>query len=364
MNIKEEAMNFAIKAFGNKVRKAEPEKESVLHSIDVGYKLMKYGFDDNVVAAGYLHDVVEDTDYTIEDIRNIFGDDIASLVKGATEEDRTLSWEERKQGTITRIKNLDLRHKAVITCDKLSNTEDLLNYFGRIGKEDYTSFTRGKGQKIWYWQEAYKSLIYNEDENIDMFKDLKNNIDLLSLKKEINNEPLSTLKYKKEELTKLASMMNLHDLYRIEIISNNPNIKTIIENKIRSYLNTNKIYTNTSYINIIDNLINIDINYLKENLPSDIYIERLDNYCNYIKDNINKIIYIISKDNKDINYQKSFKRIINLLNNNNIDIEVIDINNKNIDNDIIDICNDILNKIRGRYLSNIKKKLRKRRDKW
>ena len=361
MNVKEEAMNFAIKAFGNKVRKAEPEKESVLHSIDVGYKLMKYGFDDNVVAAGYLHDVVEDTDYTIEDIKNIFGDDIASLVKGATEEDRSLSWEERKQGTIKRIKNLDLRHKAVITCDKLSNTEDLLNYFGRIGKEDYSSFTRGKDKKIWYWQEAYKSLIYNEDENLDIFKDLKNNIDILRLKKEINNKPISTLKYKKEELRKLSAMMNIEDLYRIEIISNNPNIKNIIENKISSYLNTNKIHINKSYINIIDNLINIDISYLKEYLPSDIYIEKLYNYCNYIKDNMNKIIYI--KDNQNLNYQKSFKRIINLLNNNNIDIKVIDINTKNIDNDIIDICNDILNKIREKYLSDIKKKLRKRRDK-
>ena len=73
----------------------------IIHPISVGNLLEEYGFDDNVISAGYLHDVVEDTDYTIDDIRKEFGDDIANLVMCATEPNKKLSWEERKQDTIT-----------------------------------------------------------------------------------------------------------------------------------------------------------------------------------------------------------------------------------------------------------------------
>lgn len=64
----------------------------VIHPINAGEILKEYGFDDNVIAAGYLHDVVEDTKYTKEDIEKLFGSDIASLVMGASEPDKSLSW--------------------------------------------------------------------------------------------------------------------------------------------------------------------------------------------------------------------------------------------------------------------------------
>ena len=97
----------------------------IIHPINVGQILKQYGFDENVVSAGYLHDVVEDTSYEIEDIKDKFNDDIASLVYGASEPDKSLSWEERKKHTIEETKKLDLRHKAVICADKISNLEDL-----------------------------------------------------------------------------------------------------------------------------------------------------------------------------------------------------------------------------------------------
>ena len=97
MNITDKAKEFAIKAHKGQIRKSEPEKPMVIHPINAGEILKEYGFDDNVIAAGYLHDVVEDTKYTIEDIEKLFGSDIASLVMGASESDKSLSWEERKK---------------------------------------------------------------------------------------------------------------------------------------------------------------------------------------------------------------------------------------------------------------------------
>ena len=80
MTVDEKALNFAINAHKGQVRKSEPDKPMIFHPINVGNILKEYGYDENVVAAGFLHDVVEDTIYTIEDIKKEFGDDIASLV--------------------------------------------------------------------------------------------------------------------------------------------------------------------------------------------------------------------------------------------------------------------------------------------
>ena len=170
MNIKEKAKEFAIKAHKGQVRKNEKDKPMIMHPISVAELLEEYDYDDNVVAAGYLHDVVEDTKYTIEDIEKEFGKDIASLVMGASEPDKSLSWEERKQHTIDETKILPLRNKLVICADKINNLEDMMIKFEKNGTRDFSAFKRGEKDQKWYYTSVYKSLIYNEDENFDEFK--------------------------------------------------------------------------------------------------------------------------------------------------------------------------------------------------
>ena len=177
MNIELKAKEFAIKAHKGQVRKSDKEKPMIIHPINVGQILKQYGFDENVVSAGYLHDVVEDTSYEIGDIKDNFNDDIASLVYGASEPDKSLSWEERKKHTIEETKKLDLRHKVVICADKISNLEDLKILFEIKGKYDFSAFKRGYESQKWYYTEVYNSLIFNEDENNPMFIRLKELID-------------------------------------------------------------------------------------------------------------------------------------------------------------------------------------------
>ena len=68
MNIREKAKLFAIKAHKGQIRKSDKEKPMIIHPINVANILSEYGYDDNVVAAAYLHDVIEDTKYTKEDL--------------------------------------------------------------------------------------------------------------------------------------------------------------------------------------------------------------------------------------------------------------------------------------------------------
>ncbi|MBI4713901.1 bifunctional (p)ppGpp synthetase/guanosine-3',5'-bis(diphosphate) 3'-pyrophosphohydrolase [Candidatus Uhrbacteria bacterium] len=62
------------------------------HPIAVAYRLAEMGLHLNVVVAGLLHDVVEDSEYEIEDVRIEFGDDIASLVDSVTKLKRNVNY--------------------------------------------------------------------------------------------------------------------------------------------------------------------------------------------------------------------------------------------------------------------------------
>lgn len=229
MNIKEKAKYFAINAHLGQIRKNEPDKPMIMHPISVGMLLESYGYDDYVVAAGYLHDVVEDTNYTIEDIEENFGSRVSSLVKGASEPDKSLSWEERKKHTIEQTKTLPLENKLVICADKINNLEDLMIKFQKNGKRDFSAFKRGEDKQKWYYTNIYNSLIYNEDENLPIFKRLKNVLDIvfnnkedLYLKDTIFNDnkdyydKLKKLHAQKVELERLRNLCKLTKPFVIE----------------------------------------------------------------------------------------------------------------------------------------------------
>ncbi|MGO4937024.1 RelA/SpoT family protein [Fundicoccus sp. Sow4_H7] len=78
----EKALNFATKAHEDQRRlSGEPY---IVHPIQVAGILAKIQLDPATVATGFLHDVVEDTDYTLEDIKQNFSETVAFLVDGVT----------------------------------------------------------------------------------------------------------------------------------------------------------------------------------------------------------------------------------------------------------------------------------------
>lgn len=184
IDLKEKAKLFAINAHRGQIRKSEPDKPMIVHPISVGMLLEEYGYDEEIVAAGYLHDVVEDTKYTIEDIKNEFGEEVANLVMSASEPDKSLSWEERKKHTIEETKKLPLKNKLIICADKINNLEDLMLTFMKSGKRNFSVFKRGEESQKWYYTSIYESLIYGEDENLPIFKRLKNALDIVFYAKE------------------------------------------------------------------------------------------------------------------------------------------------------------------------------------
>lgn len=258
MDMKEKAKLFAINAHKGQIRKSDKEKPMIIHPINVANILSEYGYDDNVVAAAYLHDVIEDTKYTKEDLLKEFNEDIVSLVLGATEEDKSLSWEERKTITIDKVKDLDLRHKVVVCADKISNLEDMRIIFEVNGKRDFSAFKRGFDKQKWYYTEVYNSLIYNEDKDYAMFSRLKlliddifndNKHDELERKifegREDEYNKLIRLHYRKQEIYKMISVLDKNKPYVIEFTGTPRTGKTTLMNNLYDFFKKGGFTTST-----------------------------------------------------------------------------------------------------------------------
>lgn len=146
----------------------------IFHPFTVGMLLQRNNCEEDVVVAGILHDVVEDTPYTFDDIKNEFGEKVMNYVYDSSEPDKSLEWEDRKKHTIEHIKKAPLGSKLIVACDKISNLEDLYEKIMKQGEEkSYSALKRGKKLQKWYYCSVYESCIEGEDKNHLIFKRYK-----------------------------------------------------------------------------------------------------------------------------------------------------------------------------------------------
>lgn len=142
--ILDKAMHFAIDAHSGFERRGKGYPY-IIHPMEAVAIVATITSDQELLAAAAMHDIIEDTKYTEEDIRKEFGDRIAKLVavesdiivKGKNESE---SWVERKKYAIERLKKLDLDAKIVAIGDKLSNARAMLYDYEAIGEKLWDKF--------------------------------------------------------------------------------------------------------------------------------------------------------------------------------------------------------------------------------
>ena len=120
----ERAYQVAAKAHEGQTRKSgEPY---ITHPVAVTAILAEYGMDEATLAAGFLHDTVEDTDIGLEDIVAEFGQEVAFLIDGVTKLDR-LEYDSPQQAQAATIRKMvvamaqDVRVLIIKLCDRLHN---------------------------------------------------------------------------------------------------------------------------------------------------------------------------------------------------------------------------------------------------
>lgn len=119
-----DAINVAARIHDGQYRKAQhviPVVPFIVHPVRVGMTVMRMGFPEDVIIAGILHDSVEDTECTIEDIQSLFGNAVALLVEKLTDSDNELSFAERKKIQAEKYLDAAPELKAIKAADLYDN---------------------------------------------------------------------------------------------------------------------------------------------------------------------------------------------------------------------------------------------------
>lgn len=145
------ALRFATNAHSGQFRKTT-KVPYIVHPIDVMDILINNNASNDAVVAGILHDTLEDTATTANDLRQEFGDRITELVIGASEPDKSQSWEVRKTHTLETLCNIDDIDQLMVICaDKLSNISSIATALNKYGDAVWARFKRGYEQQKWYY---------------------------------------------------------------------------------------------------------------------------------------------------------------------------------------------------------------------
>lgn len=133
----------------------------VAHVFGVALTLTSAGINDREIIIGaLLHDVVEDTDATLELVREKFGNQVADYVS-LMSEDKSKSWEERKRHAIDHIHEMPVGAKWIKLADKISSLEMMASEVD-MGTMDWGKFNRGYEDQKWYYMSILKQLGHDE----------------------------------------------------------------------------------------------------------------------------------------------------------------------------------------------------------
>jgi (p)ppGpp synthase/HD superfamily hydrolase len=145
------AIQFAMQAHRGQFRKGT-SVPYIVHPLAVGRILAEAGCAPEIVLAGFLHDTVEDTPATLDEIQTEFGERVAYLVAAVTESDRSAPWKVRKQETLDKLQVANEDVLALALADKIDNMRSIRTNFQRDGHKIWERFNRPREDQAWYFR--------------------------------------------------------------------------------------------------------------------------------------------------------------------------------------------------------------------
>ena len=165
----DDAIEFATKKHTEQTRKRE-NTPYILHPLEAAAVAAELTKDEDVLIAAVLHDTVEDTDTSIDEVREKFGNRVAELVESETENKREdlppeETWEIRKKESLEHLKNsTDPAVKILWLADKVSNIRTLYRLYQKEGDDLWNHFNMKDIKKqAWYYRTVAELLSDLED---------------------------------------------------------------------------------------------------------------------------------------------------------------------------------------------------------
>ena len=132
----------------------------VTHLFSVALLVAEDGAHDNVVTAALLHDTLEDTGTTREEIVATFNDRVAELVESVSEikekDGKRIEWEEVKANYLTLIEKIDTDALLIAIADKVDNVESRIEEFEKEGDAFLSRWKRPNADYLWFYGEALR----------------------------------------------------------------------------------------------------------------------------------------------------------------------------------------------------------------
>lgn len=160
----ERAVVFATAAHSGMTRKGS-RIPYLSHPVEAAAIVAEMTEDEELIAAAVLHDVVEDTEVTLEELRQYFGDRIAGYVSGETENKRKdlppeSTWMLRKQETISFLADrADTKARMLALADKLSNLRSIARDQENLGDRLWDRFhQKEKAMHGWMYRQVAEAL--------------------------------------------------------------------------------------------------------------------------------------------------------------------------------------------------------------
>ena len=153
--LEEEIIHFVFLAFYGLKRKKE-DVDLSFHSIMVGIMLKNIGCSEDIVYIGYLHDIIEDSNYTYLDLENRFGKEIADGVLNLSENQSISDYRKRKSNFIENLYSVDHSLILVEVADKLQNLISDYELYLNKGRLSLITECENYEDLKWYYLELQK----------------------------------------------------------------------------------------------------------------------------------------------------------------------------------------------------------------
>ena len=139
----EQAIRAAAVLHADHARKGKTPYPYITHLYTVALIVADYSDEEDTIIAALLHDTLEDTDYSPEELENDFGGNVRRLVEGVseriqTEEIEVKSWKERKRVYIERLKEASEGSLIISAADKIHNMRSIIEDY----MDDHEGFMR------------------------------------------------------------------------------------------------------------------------------------------------------------------------------------------------------------------------------
>jgi (p)ppGpp synthase/HD superfamily hydrolase len=130
---------------------------------------------EDILIACLLHDTIEDVpeEYSKEQMRKDFGENVVKIVEGVTKDDSLKSWKERSDAYLQHLEEQASDESVLVSsADKIHNLMSMVEDYKNVGNKLYERFNSNKDQQIWFYERVCK-IVKKRLPNLKLIKDLE-----------------------------------------------------------------------------------------------------------------------------------------------------------------------------------------------